>query len=430
MLSATAAISQGCSMTRPPESSSRSLPRLAAWLACRDWLHEFSLSLCSVLALASIMAPLLVLHGVHMGVVQRLRENLMKDPGVLVIIPSGGKGAGFEAAFIEKMARLPGLAYAIGRTRDVASELQVTSPEGRRQTIALEATSPGDPLFANFAVPQPVSSPGDLKISLSAQAARKLGVAAGEKLESALARRSSTGKFERMPLELTVVSVLPAAASNLDAGFVDMATLQAVQDFRDGISSPLLGYIGEIEPPQARHYESFRAYAAGIDEVEGLEQWFLGQDVPVKTRSRDIANIRKIDSTLGAVISLIACAGVAGFLAFMGSTSLAAVRRKWKEIGMLRLTGFSRFSLWVFPLVQVLLTGICGCLLAFVLYAGVAYAIDAFFSAETGGDAICSISWQACIVIFAGVQILALLAGGWAAKKAASISPVEVIREA
>ncbi len=417
-------------MTAQTEKDSSSLLKLSVWLAARDWMQEFSLSICSILALASMLAPLLVLHGVHNGVIQRLRENLMKDPGVLVIIPSGVKGAGFSASFLDEAGKAPGITYIMGRTRAVAAELQVVSAQGKRQIITLEATSEGDPLFAKFDKLLPVSNPDNLQIALTATAAAKLDVKTGDKLEAALNRRTSAGRPERQNLQLTVVSVLPQIASNQDAGFVDMPLLQAIQDFRDGISAPLFNYSGEQEAPTSRHYESFRAYVKDINDVEIAEKWFNEHETPVQTRAKEIANIRKIDSTLGAVISLIACAGVAGFLAFMASTSLAAVRRKWKEIGMLRLTGFSRLSLWVFPLVQVVLTGIFGCILAFLLYIGVAYSIDAFFAEETGNEAICVISFSSFAVIFIAVQILAILASGWAAKKAAAISPVDVIREA
>ena len=105
---------------------------LSACLAWKDWLHERSLSFCGVLALASMLAPLLVLHGVHMGVIERLRENLMRDPAVLVLIPTGGRGAGFDEPFIERAASQPGCRFCIGRTRDVASEIQLNAGTGER----------------------------------------------------------------------------------------------------------------------------------------------------------------------------------------------------------------------------------------------------------------------------------------------------------
>lgn len=410
-------------------NSGGGLVGLAIHMAARDWWHERGLSFCAVVALASILAPLLILHGAHMGVVERLRARLMSDPAVLVLVPQGSKGAGFEPAFIEKIRHLPGMSYAMGRTRDVAAELQLTSETGRQLTVTLEATSPGDPMIETSGGNAPESTPGHLEITLSAPAARKLEVKAGDTLTTTLARRSSSGKLERIKLNLTVASVLPPMASGRDTGLADLNTLLALQDYRDNIPSTLLNSDGEYNAPPERRFESFRAYARTLDDVEKLQGWFISNDVPVNTRARDIANIRSIDRALGTVILLIAGAGCVGFIAFMASTSEASVRRKWKQMGMLRLTGFSRGSLVAYPLAQALLTGLVGSLLAFCIYGAVAYAIDFAFAAQTGGESICVITPGFMLLTLAGVEALAVLASIRAAWKAASVSPSEVIRE-
>lgn len=410
-------------------SESGSLLRQAARLAWRDWLHEFGLSFCAVLALASILSPLLILHGVHMGVVERLRANLMRDPAVLVIVPQGSGVAGYDELFLEKIRALPGIRYVIGRTRDVAAEIEATSKAGKRLTLFLDATSEGDPLLDNFAAKLPRSSKGQLEIVLSASAAKKLAVQPGDQIETALARRQKSGRLMRLPLKFLVVSVLPPVAHGNDIGLVDMETLVAIQDFRDGLQSDLLGNEGENNLLPERRLAAFRAYANGLDAVEDIEKWFLSQDIKVSTRGRDIAAIRKIDSTLGAVIMLIAGAGITGFFAFIASSSEASVRRKWKQMGMLRLSGFSRSSILAFPLAQTLITGVSGCLLAFGVYGFVAACIDFMFASETGGESICSLSAAFLLRAFLGVQIIALLASGRAALRAAKISPASVIRE-
>lgn len=411
------------------EQSGGGLVRLAVHMAARDWWHERGLSFCAIVALASILAPLLILHGAHMGVIDQLRQKLMTDPAVLALVPQGSKGAGFEPAFIEQIRKLPGMRYAMGRTRDVSAELQLTSDTGRRLTVSLDATSPGDPVLADYGEKVPESVPGHLELTLSAPAARKLEVKTGDTLTTTLSRRSSSGKLERINLSFTVASVLPPMASGRDIGLADMNTLLAVQDYRDNIPSTLLNSDGEYGVPPERRFESFRAYARTLDDVEKLQGWFIANDVPVNTRARDIATIRKIDTAIGTVIMLIAGAGCFGFIAFMASTSEASVRRKWKQMGMLRLTGFSRQALLMYPLAQALLTGLVGSLLAFCLYWIVAYAIDFAFASQTGGEAVCVITPVFMLLTFVGVEALAVLASIRAAWKAASVSPSEVIRE-
>lgn len=401
---------------------------LSLRLALRDWLHERSLSFCGVLALASMLAPLLVLHGVHMGVIERLRENLMRDPAVLVLIPSGGSGAGFEEDFIRKVSDQPGCRFCIGRTRDVASELQLSAGE-RRQTVTLEASAPGDPVLEDYGASSPKSTPERFEIVLSSSVADRLKVAPGDTVSASLGRRLSSGQFQRRSLEFVVTGVLPPSATGMDTAFVDMNTLTAVQDFRDGVSSDLLGFEGDLPPAEARHFASFRAYARSLDDVEPLEEWFEAQHVSVKTRSRDIANIRSIDSTLSSVIMLIALVACAGFFAFMASTAQAAVRRKWKLMGMLRLIGFTRSSLLAYPVAQAMATGAAGSVLAFAFYGAAAHAVDMMFSAQTGGEAICTVSPAFFAFTFLCVQLLAVLASLHAAVRASAIEPSAVIRE-
>ena len=49
-------------------------------MALRDYWHERALSLCAVLALATVLAPLLILFGVRNGVISNLQERLLRYP--------------------------------------------------------------------------------------------------------------------------------------------------------------------------------------------------------------------------------------------------------------------------------------------------------------------------------------------------------------
>lgn len=402
---------------------------LSLKLAVADWFHEASLSFCGVLALASMLAPLLIMESVHNGVVQKLRESLLRDPAILVMIPVAGMGSGFDEAFIEEMAHAPGMRFGIGRVRSVASELRLRGPGGRSLEITLDATAKGDPLLEDHAIAQPMSAPGKLEIVLSDAAARHLDVKAGQMVTGSISRRLSNGKFTRLDLSFLVRGVLPAIAGSRDTGLVDMRTLLSIQDFRDGLHTDLFGVKGDEDPPDTRHYQSFRAYAVSMDDVPGLEKWFKEKDIAVKTRGRDIAAVKKIDSSLSAIIGLIAGAGCIGFFAFMASTARAAARRKWKQLGMLKLIGFHKLSILIYPVSQALLTGILGCLLAFLVYAGIAWSIDTLFAEETAGEAVCVLTFPFLCMVFLFVQVLAILASLRSALKASAISPAKVMRE-
>lgn len=400
-------------------------------LSVKDWLHEFSMSICAVLALASILAPILVLHGVHTGVIEQMRQRLMQDPAVLVVIPTGSKGAGFSEAFIDEIRSRKECEYAIGRTRDVAAELQITSPQsGKNLVISLEATSDGDPMMLRNGITAfPQAADGNFEMIVTHEVARRLELNPGDVVSTSLGRRLISGKFERKALDIVVRDVLPAGAVSMTAGFVDLDFLVAIQNYRDGLSVGLFNVTGEDEPADKISFESFRAYVRDLDSVEPLEKWFKSRNVEVKTRSRDIANIRNTDKTLSTIILVISGTSCAGFFAFMMSTTHASVRRKWKMLGMLRLLGYSRFSMLMYPIIQALVTGILGVFSAFLLYTAVSYLIDSLFSAAGDNLEICFVPAVDFLIIFCVVQVIVIVSSLKVALKASVIDPSIVIRE-
>ncbi|WP_202108433.1 ABC transporter permease [Succinivibrio dextrinosolvens] len=399
-------------------------------LSLKDWMHEFSLSICAVLALASILTPLLILHGLHTGIIEKLRELLMKDPGVLVVMPSGGRVGGFSQSFIQEISSRPECEFCIGRTREVASELQLSSESGFSETISLEATAQGDPLLIRNGINVIAKAENEpFDIILSSKAASKLNVSGGDIVKSSLGRRLSSGKFDRKEIQLRVLDILPPQATGQVCGFIAPNLLISIQNYRDGMKVDLFNVEGELSPPKDVYFSSFRAYVRDIDSVESFEKWFKEKNIGVNSRSRDIANIKNLDLTLSTIISVIAGTSCAGFFAFMVSTIHASVRRKWKMLGMLRLLGVSRFDILMYPIFQALITGCLGVGVSFILYSGVSYLIDSLYFNSTGGNAICMIYLIDFILIFSAVQLVVILASIRVALKVFRIDPALVIRE-
>ena len=54
--------------------------RLVPGLAMADLRHEWILTLCLVIAVAAVVAPLLILQGLKHGTVATLRDRLVQDP--------------------------------------------------------------------------------------------------------------------------------------------------------------------------------------------------------------------------------------------------------------------------------------------------------------------------------------------------------------
>ncbi|HKU99161.1 MAG TPA: hypothetical protein VJR58_27960, partial [Vineibacter sp.] len=122
----------------------RDLGRIVA-LALADARHEWRATLCLVLALAAVLAPLLVLFGLRFGVVQTLTERLANDPRNLEIVPIGA--GRFDKAWFDRARTWPEVAFVIPRTRAIAASMDLLNPGGSAVNVEMIPTAPGDPLL-------------------------------------------------------------------------------------------------------------------------------------------------------------------------------------------------------------------------------------------------------------------------------------------
>ena len=118
----------------------------------------------------------------------------------------------------------------------------------------------------------------------------------------------------------------------------------------------------------------------------------------------------------------------AGFAASTASAMLAAVRRKDRDLGMLRLLGFPGSAILIFPLVQTQATALGGTLLAGALALGIGTGLDVLFAAAFDGATVARLPLSHFLLAGAGVSLLSLLASLPAAVRALRVEPSEVLR--
>ena len=142
-------------------------------LAWRDAVHEWPVSLCMILALAAVLAPLLVLFGLKSGIVTTMRERLRSDPRTVEISPRGHYR--LDAAWFDALrARSGGAVPASRGPGRCPPPCRWRRRQGRRSLdVDMLPTAAGDPLL-------PAGSArrrGPCRASCSpATAAAKLGV--------------------------------------------------------------------------------------------------------------------------------------------------------------------------------------------------------------------------------------------------------------
>lgn len=401
-------------------------------LALRDWVHESLLAACGVVSLAGMLAPLLVLAGVHNGVISALRERLLEDPAVLTVTPVGS-GA-YTPAWLAQLTRRPEVRFGILRTRDIAAtvqlERQVTAGPGnpggpRFVRVSLEPTAPGDPLLERAGV----SPDGGDSVVLSASAARKLaGAQQGEILMGRLGRLRPDGGPESAALPLRVQAVLPPEAEDRDVAFASSSLLEDAENYRDHIAVPGRGFTGDPAIGE-RKFAGFRLYARSLEDVAVLRDLLADQGIETYTKAREVSFVSELNTSLTIIFILIAFAAGAGFTASTAGHVLAAVRRKHRQLGMIRLIGLSGAAITVYPLVQAVLTGLLGTLSAGLMYLALSAGIDGLFADKLYGTSICRLPPIRFAGILAIVTALCALASVRASVRAARIEPSEAVRE-
>lgn len=396
----------------------------SAWLAWRDWKHEFFLSLCAVLALVSMLAPILVLLGIKNGIIDGMRQRLLQDPAILVITPKSDAGK-FGREFIASLAELPGAAFAIGRTRETSSDLTLVNPQTEaRVSISLEPAAPGEPVLSSFKISAPDTGV-EPQIVLSSVSAKALGVSVGDRVDAALTRRTPAGRLEQEILHFVVSGILPQEAADRRMGFVSLGLLEDIENFRDYLEVPQRGWKGENQK-EKRQYSSFRLYAKNLYAVESLVENLAAKKIETSSRMREIAVIRQLEASITQIIFIVGGAIGIGFVAFTVSSVQGAVLRKRRQLALLRLFGLKRLPLLFFPLVQIFLTLFSGFLLALAAYAGISFMIGQAFRDQGGMQ--CVLTLTNITAIAGAMMALSICACAWGAWKSASIEPSTVIR--
>ena len=390
---------------------------LSGQLAMADLRAELVLAACTVLALAAVLAPLLILAGLRAGVVQGLREALLEDPRAREVTTAANRS--FASSLLEGLAARPDVSFLAPRTRTLAASLLVEALDapGGGVRVELIPTAPEDPLLG--VVSQLGGVEGTDGVVLSAAAAARLRVGAGAALVGRLARVLE-GRRESVALALTVRAVAPAAAFAREAAFVSLPLAVLVEDFQDGkVGAP--GSIVGLPAVVRAEYAGFRLYARRLEDVPGLDAGLRGEGIEVVSRAGDVAGLLKVDRNLGLLFGLVAGMGGAGFLGSLGAGLWANVERKRVALAQLRFLGLRASALRAFPMAQAGVLGFAGVVVATGGAKGAAVVINRSFAGILALDRpLCLISLVlvgvAGVITVVGAVAVAAIAGTRAAR--------------
>ena len=396
--------------------------RLAVGLALADARHETRLSLATVIGIAAILAPLIVLAGLKSGIVSAIREGLTQSPRAREVVNIANRN--FDARFFEAMRARPDVAFIIPRTRTLAAIGGFARSEASDSPVRGEllATASGDPLLAGLAAPE------GRQVILSAALADRLGAAAGETIRLRI-ERIVGGARETLALPVAVSAVAPPAAFGREGAFLPLPLLLLAEDFQDGVAGPDPPP-ADAAPDPARLYAGFRLYARTLEDVIGIDRDLRREGIDVSTRAEDVAALLALDRNLATLFAAIAALGGAGYLVGLGVGLYANVERKRRDLALLRLMGLSARGLVAFPATQAAAFAVAGAALAALLALGLETFVNRLDLAVAEGRPVSAIG-VGDLALAAGATLAgALVAAAFAARRAASIAPGEGMRDA
>ncbi|MBK8906865.1 MAG: ABC transporter permease [Rhodospirillales bacterium] len=399
--------------------------RQTAILAWRDFIHEWKVSLCLILALGAVLAPLLVLFGLKSGIVTTMTERLKADPRNLEVIIKGNSRVDQE--WVDALRHRSDVGFVLPRTRSLAATADLVGVDQRAApNIDMIPTAAGDPL-----VPEGLPAPTGLgQVILSHTVAAKLDAEIGDQVD-AFVRRRYEGASEAVTIPLTVVGVLTEASFARDAAFLSLALLEATEDYRDGLKVPELGAdTGTAPPERDRTYAGVRLYAASLDDVASLAAHVRSRGYDVVTRAKDIETVKAIDRVLTFIFFVIAGVGITGFLLSLAASLWANVDRKRRDLAMLRLLGLGIGPLMAFPAMQAAIVAAGGGVLSLGLYALVSTVFNTVLASNLEREEFVSRLFIGDAVVAMLLTIaFALGASAVGGYRVAQIDPAESLRE-
>ncbi|MDR2945935.1 MAG: ABC transporter permease, partial [Candidatus Adiutrix sp.] len=211
-------------------------------LVLADLRHEWLLSLCMILAIASILAPLLILFGLKFGTIETFRYRLLEDPKNREMRPLTSRP--YEQDWFADVRAWPGVAFVIPYTRQMSAGLDAYPDSSAAAPVNLDVipSGPGDVWLATFRLP----IPGEGQAVLSAPAAEALGAAPGAKLRVAV-KKILGSKIEQAETTLDIVGVFQDGGPERPAIFTTLPFLEQVEAYKDGRAVPELGWPG-VQP--------------------------------------------------------------------------------------------------------------------------------------------------------------------------------------
>jgi putative ABC transport system permease protein len=402
------------------------LCRLVMRDLCRDWL----LVVCQVFALAAVLMPLMVLHGLRHGILDPLVHDLATIPAMREVTPLYHANRRYDPAWFASARARADVAFVVGNILAIASELPIrteASPDHEVRAM-LTTSAPGDPLASDDGVGWDLS---EGHVVVSARVAQDLGVGIGGRVILDVPRKRE-GVDETLHLNLSVTAVVAPDRLSLTRAlvFVPEALAFEIERYRNGKAVPERGWNGDVAPETPITFSRFRLYARTLEDVAGVTAWLSGLGITPDSRQEDIGPVLALNRALSTILNVLSLFAVLGFLVALAAIQWSETERKARDLALLALIGYGPGFLVAMRLTTSLVVVGLGVGLGTGAFLGVAELINDLFPHSVGvtAGAVCTLPALNFVEIALGAALVSLIAGTTAALRALSLDSALVLR--
>ncbi len=396
--------------------------RLTVWLALRDLLRNRLPLICNAAVLASVLVPMLVLFGVKNGVFATLTARLLSAPGLLQIDTTGE--ASLSLADLDEVSGWPDVAFATLKARSMFDFVSVRGTVSRvRADAVVFPTSAGDPILP------PGLAPTSDEAVLSEALAAEVKVTVGD--EVAVITQSETRSPQLMQTR-RVVAIVPADDGEGRLVLLDLASVDRIEAFYDGYALPDQGVPdGRSLATRKTVYEGLRVFAHRIEDLAAIDARLAARfSLRTQSHANEAERLRAFGASLDLALGLAAGIAALGLATALLFSFWGEVQRKRRVLATLALMGLPPTQIALFPLLQAMMTALCGLATAFGLTFLAAMLAEWLFagSMATAQGLVVLTPGHIALVTVAVLTTVVLTAGA-AAAAALRIDPASILRD-
>jgi len=390
-------------------------------LALRDLFFQKVHLVCNIAVLAGVLVPLLVLFGVKNGVYNALIGDLLSNPRNVQIDTSGNTTFSTEDA--QTVRGWPEAGFVTLKTRSQFDFVNVRlEGGGQKRDAVLIPSGEGDPNLPDGVAILPGTA------VVSAQLAAQLEISSGDLIDVIT---QAEDRPRQMRLQLKVSAVLPAENVTGRAVLAELEVLDLVEAFYDAYALPEYGITqGKPLADRVPVFEGLRVYAASLEDLAPLQNRIETHfGISTEARTAEVQGVLSLGRNLNLALLLTAAVASLGLAAALVFGFWGEVQRKRHVLASLALMGLGGQRLWLFPLIQALVSAALALLVSFGIFGLAALVAERLF--DTGGAVgnLVDVTVMQAVSISALVTAFVAFSALMAAWSALKIDPATVLRE-